>query len=51
MAVRMICTNECAKCKYGTINDKNKARIKVYCDRKHKEYWYGQMIPCDEKEK
>lgn len=51
MTERIICTSKCTKCKYGTVNDNNKARIKVYCDRKKKEYWYGQMIPCDEKGK
>lgn len=47
----MILTSECEKCDYGIIDDSNKARIKVKCLQKNKEYYYGQCIPCDNKKK
>lgn len=47
----MINTSECEKCKYGTIDDTNKAKLKVYCAARDKTYYYGQSIPCDDKEK
>lgn len=47
----MILTSECEKCDYGIIDDSDKARIKVKCLQKNKEYYYGQCIPCDSKRK
>lgn len=49
--MNMILTSECEKCDYGIINDSNKARIKVRCTQKDKEYYYGQCIPCENKRK
>lgn len=45
----MILTSECENCKYGTVDDSNKAKVKVYCSIKEKSYYYGQCIPCDNK--
>lgn len=45
----MILTSECEDCKYGTVDDSNKARVKVYCSIKEKSYYYGQCIPCNNK--
>lgn len=45
---KMIITSECETCQYGIINDENKARVKVYCTRKQKEYYYGACVPCDD---
>lgn len=45
--MKMIITSECEHCKYGVIDDSNKAKIVVYCNYKEKEYLYGQCIPCD----
>ena len=45
--MEMIITSQCESCTYGTIDDTNKARIKVYCEVKDKTYCYGQCIPCD----
>jgi len=47
MAENTITTNECEKCKYGTIDYSNKAKLPVYCSYKNKTYVYGQRIPCD----
>lgn len=47
--MNMILTSECEECKYGTIDESNKARIKVICAYKNKEYHYGQCIPCENK--
>ena len=47
----VIITSQCEHCRYGSIDDSNKARIKVYCSFKEKEYYYGQCIPCDYYEK
>lgn len=46
----MIITSECEHCKYGIIDDSNKARIMVYCSYRDKKYFYGQCIPCEDKE-
>lgn len=43
----VILTSECEKCRYGTVDDSNKARVKVYCSYKEKTYYFGQCIPCD----
>lgn len=44
----IVCTDtECPKCQYGTLDDSNKARLKVYCANKEKEIYYGKMIDCD----
>lgn len=47
----MILTSECEECIYGIIDDTNKARIKVKCTDKNKEYYYGQCVPCENKTK
>lgn len=47
----MILTSECEKCIYGEIDETNKARIKVHCKYRNREYYYGQCIPCEDKEK
>ena len=47
----VILTSQCEKCKYGSIDDSNKARIKVYCSYKEKSYFYGACIPCETYEK
>lgn len=46
----MIITSECEQCIHSTINEENKARIKIYCDMKDKTYYWGQCISCDYKE-
>lgn len=45
----MILTSECEYCKFGVIKDKDKARVKVLCKYKEKEYYYGQCVPCENK--
>lgn len=47
----MIITSECEECFYGIIDASNKARVKVKCTQKGKEYYYGQCILCDGKRK
>ena len=37
----MILTSQCESCIYGSIDDSNKARVKVKCSYKCKEYHYG----------
>lgn len=49
--MNMILTSECEECDYGILDDHDKARIKVICESKGKEYYYGQCIPCDNKTK
>lgn len=43
----IICTSECVNCKYCTLDDSDRANIRVKCQIKQKEYIYGQKIPCD----
>jgi len=42
-----ILSTECEKCAYGTVNEISKAKIKIHCSIKNKEYYYGQYIPCE----
>lgn len=42
---------DCENCEYSSINDHDKARVKVYCAVRGKEYYYGQCIPCEDKRK
>lgn len=43
----MIITSLCEKCRFGSVDDSDKARVKVYCNYKEREYWFGACIPCD----
>lgn len=49
--MNMILTSECEKCIYGIIDETNKARIKVKCMKKNKEYYFGQCVPCENRKK
>lgn len=46
----MIITSECEQCIHSTINEIDKAHVKVYCNLKNKTYYWGQCIPCEYKE-
>lgn len=43
----VIITSQCEFCKYGSLDETDKARVKVMCDYKNKTYYYGACIPCD----
>lgn len=45
--MRMIITSECLDCEYGSTCQENKH--KVHCGFRHKDYIYGQRIPCEDK--
>lgn len=47
----MIITSECEQCIHSSIDETDKAKIKVYCGVKDKTYYFGQCVPCDYKEK
>lgn len=47
----IICGKDCDDCIYSTINDNDKARVKVFCAIKGKEYYYGQSVQCEDKKK
>lgn len=42
---------DCEECEYCIINDDDKAKIKVKCKYREKEYYWGQCIPCEDKRK
>lgn len=46
----MIITSECEQCNSSVINDEDKARITIYCRAKDKTYYWGQCIPCENKD-
>lgn len=46
-----IITSQCESCRYGTVDDSNKARVMVTCDYRGKTYYYGQSVPCDDYDK
>lgn len=43
-----ICTSDCVTCIYCTLDESNKAKVKIQCSKKNKEYYYGQMIFCED---
>lgn len=43
--------SECVGCKFYTLDESDKARLKVICAARDKIYSYGQRIPCEDKEK
>ena len=43
----IIIGKDCEDCKYATFDNSNK----VYSGQRDKKYYYGQCIPCEEKEK
>ena len=47
----VIITSECEFCRYGTVDDSNKARVMVHCDYRDKIYYFGQCVPCEDFEK
>lgn len=48
----IICGKDCMDCTHFTsIDDENPGRIKVYCDCSDKWRWWGQCIPCENKNK
>ena len=40
---------DCENCIYSTIDETDKARVRVYCQYKDKTYYFGQCIPCENK--
>ena len=46
----MIITSECEKCIYGELYKVGKIE-KVHCAYKEKDYYYGQCIPCEHRQK
>lgn len=44
----IICDDStCGKCSYGTVDDKNPAKIIIHCDYSDKDRCYGQCIQCE----
>lgn len=41
----MIITSECEKCIHSTVDEEDKARVKVYCSVKDKTYYWGNVYP------
>lgn len=48
--MRMIITSECENCIHSTIEEINKSKIKIHCDKNDKTYYWGQCVPCEGKE-
>ncbi len=46
----MILTTECEKCRYGILDESNRAKIIVHCSKKNCNYIYGQRVPCNYKD-
>lgn len=47
--MRMIITSECENCIHSTIEEINKSKIKIHCDKNDKTYYWGQCVPCEGK--
>lgn len=50
MSKMIICGKECEDCVNAQFFE-NKKIIKVFCEAKNKEYYYGQRVPCESYEK
>ncbi len=44
----IIAGDKCEKCKYGTLDETNRAKIMVYCALKERQYIYGECIRCED---
>jgi len=47
----IICGKDCEKCKFYTLNENDGVKIKIHCEVKNKNFYWGQRIPCEYKEK
>ncbi len=43
----IIAGKDCEPCIHGIVKDQDKARVKVYCECKDREYYWGTCIPCE----
>ena len=46
----IICGKDCEQCKFCTLDESNSAKIKIHCEVKNKDFYWGQCIPCEYKE-
>ena len=47
----IIVGNDCEECRYCTILEESKGRVKVSCGyRDGKQFYWGQCIPCEYRE-
>jgi len=44
----IVAGSDCDKCAYSTVFEDDKGRLKVYCEYKNREYYYGSRIPCED---
>lgn len=44
----IIAGSDCDDCIYSTIFEDDKDRLKIYCEKKDREYYYGARIPCED---
>ncbi len=44
----IIAGEECDKCTHCTFFEDDRNILKVYCNKKDKEYYYGASIPCED---
>lgn len=43
-------SEDCLECVHGTVVKNSKSDIRIVCDARDKEYFYGQRLVCDDKE-
>ena len=48
--MNIINTADCVNCVYCTVEEVDKAHIYVHCDKREKKYFWGQTVPCEDKE-
>ena len=41
---------DCSLCDYSTVFEDDKGRLKAYCEKRDKEYYFGERIPCEDKQ-
>ena len=46
----IIAGQDCDNCIYATVEEETKGRVKIHCDARDRRYWWGQNVPCDDKE-
>lgn len=50
MSKMIICGRDCEDCVNAQFVEDRKS-LKVFCEARNKEYYYGQRVPCDDYEK
>lgn len=46
----IIAGQDCSLCDYSTVFEDDKGVLKAFCEKRNKEYFFGERIPCEDKQ-